>query len=276
MCAVNHHHSGDGEKKAPRGGSDFCRVCVQMMSVGLRRVNHRSVLQIVEKRRRDRINSSLSELRRLVPTASEKQGSAKLEKAEILQMTVDHLKMLQAEKGNLEGPALALDFLSLGFRECVTEVSRFLSSMEGLDSSSPLHSRLLSHLSSCSSQRDAAASHQHLHPYLFLPHPWAAGVAALPPLPYLLGGLADARGGVASFPSHADSSSSSSLALPCTPAPLPALSLSSPFPLPRGFPILSSFSCTAASSAFPASSSSSSSLSSSNPHRPWGSEVGAF
>ena len=29
--------------------------------------------QIIEKRRRDRINSSLSELRRLVPTAFEKQ-----------------------------------------------------------------------------------------------------------------------------------------------------------------------------------------------------------
>lgn len=55
---------------------------------------------IIEKRRRDRINTSLTELRRLVPTAYEKQGSAKLEKAEILQMTVDHLKMLHA-KGNL-------------------------------------------------------------------------------------------------------------------------------------------------------------------------------
>ena len=52
---------------------------------------------IIEKRRRDRINTSLSELRRLVPTAYEKQGSAKLEKAEILQMTVDHLKMLHAK-----------------------------------------------------------------------------------------------------------------------------------------------------------------------------------
>jgi lipoate synthase len=31
------------------------------------------VFQIIEKRRRDRINSSLSELRRLVPTAFEKQ-----------------------------------------------------------------------------------------------------------------------------------------------------------------------------------------------------------
>jgi len=47
---------------------------------------------IIEKRRRDRINTSLSELRRLVPSAFEKQGSAKLEKAEILQLTVDHLK----------------------------------------------------------------------------------------------------------------------------------------------------------------------------------------
>lgn len=52
---------------------------------------------IIEKRRRDRINTSLSELRRLVPSAFEKQGSAKLEKAEILQMTVDHLKMLHAK-----------------------------------------------------------------------------------------------------------------------------------------------------------------------------------
>ena len=52
---------------------------------------------MIEKKRRDRINNSLAELRRLVPTAFEKQGSAKLEKAEILQMTVDHLKVLHAK-----------------------------------------------------------------------------------------------------------------------------------------------------------------------------------
>lgn len=54
---------------------------------------------VIEKKRRDRINTSLSELKRLVPSAFEKQGSAKLEKAEILQMTVDRLK-IQA-KGKL-------------------------------------------------------------------------------------------------------------------------------------------------------------------------------
>lgn len=52
---------------------------------------------VIEKKRRDRINSSLSELKRLVPSAYEKQGSSKLEKAEILQLTVDHLKNLHAK-----------------------------------------------------------------------------------------------------------------------------------------------------------------------------------
>lgn len=55
---------------------------------------------VIEKKRRDRINSSLSELKRLVPSAFEKQGSAKLEKAEILQLTVDHLKALHSKGKN--------------------------------------------------------------------------------------------------------------------------------------------------------------------------------
>ncbi|KAM9317157.1 hairy/enhancer-of-split related with YRPW motif protein 2 isoform 1-T1 [Gastrophryne carolinensis] len=139
---------------------------------------------IIEKRRRDRINNSLSELRRLVPTAFEKQGSAKLEKAEILQMTVDHLKMLQATggKGYFDAHALAMDFMSIGFRECLTEVARYLSSVEGLDTSDPLRVRLVSHLSTCASQREAVAmttsmtQHQHsLHP-----HHWATAFHQLP------------------------------------------------------------------------------------------------
>ncbi|XP_066171430.1 hairy/enhancer-of-split related with YRPW motif protein 2 [Sylvia atricapilla] len=139
---------------------------------------------IIEKRRRDRINNSLSELRRLVPTAFEKQGSAKLEKAEILQMTVDHLKMLQATggKGYFDAHSLAMDFMSIGFRECLTEVARYLTSVEGLDTSDPLRVRLVSHLSTCASQREAAAmtssmAHHH-HP--LHPHHWAAAFHHLP------------------------------------------------------------------------------------------------
>ncbi|CAL1584470.1 unnamed protein product [Knipowitschia caucasica] len=110
---------------------------------------------IIEKRRRDRINHSLSELRRLVPSAFEKQGSSKLEKAEILQMTVDHLKLLHAMggKGYFDARALAVDYRTLGFRECVGEVVRYLSSLEG-ESADPIGARLVSHLSHCASELD--------------------------------------------------------------------------------------------------------------------------
>ncbi|KAM4873213.1 hairy/enhancer-of-split related with YRPW motif-like protein [Thomomys bottae] len=112
---------------------------------------------IIEKRRRDRINSSLSELRRLVPTAFEKQGSSKLEKAEVLQMTVDHLKMLHATGGTgfVDARALAVDFRSIGFRECLTEVIRYLGVLEGPGScADPIRIRLLSHLNSYAAEMD--------------------------------------------------------------------------------------------------------------------------
>uniref|UniRef100_A0A3Q3BE96 Hes-related family bHLH transcription factor with YRPW motif 2 n=1 Tax=Kryptolebias marmoratus TaxID=37003 RepID=A0A3Q3BE96_KRYMA len=231
---------------------------------------------IIEKRRRDRINSSLSELRRLVPTAFEKQGSAKLEKAEILQLTVDHLKMLQATggRGLLDAQVLALDFLSLGFRECVTEVSCYL------DSGDPLRSRLLSHLASCASQRDAAAltaaSHQQPHPFPHPLHPWAA---VLRPLPYgpsgLLvlpdvgggGGAPQRLGEVLQHSVASSTSSSSSFLLPCPPLSSPFLSLSA-VSVHRGLPVLPpSFSPPSSSQPPPSSS---------KPYRPWGAEVGAF
>lgn len=112
---------------------------------------------IIEKRRRDRINSSLSELRHLVPTAFEKQGSSKLEKAEVLQMTVDHLKMLHATGGSgfLDARALAIDFRSIGFRECLTEVIRYLGVLEGPSSrADPVRIRLLSHLNSYAAEME--------------------------------------------------------------------------------------------------------------------------
>ncbi|XP_037549631.1 hairy/enhancer-of-split related with YRPW motif protein 1 [Nematolebias whitei] len=151
---------------------------------------------IIEKRRRDRINNSLSELRRLVPSAYEKQGSAKLEKAEILQMTVDHLKMLHAAggKGYFDAHALAMDYRGLGFRECLAETARYLSIIEGLDSTDPLRIRLVSHLNNYASQREAHSGLSHLawgsafgsppapltHPLLLQHQPAPAPLAPLP------------------------------------------------------------------------------------------------
>ncbi|KAL7830295.1 hypothetical protein SRHO_G00314220 [Serrasalmus rhombeus] len=129
---------------------------------------------IIEKRRRDRINHSLSELRRLVPSAFEKQGSSKLEKAEILQMTVDHLKLLHAVggKGYFDARALAVDYWTLGFRECVGEVVRYLSSLEGMESTDPIGVRLVSHLSHCASELDPL--HQSSAALPFTPWPWGS------------------------------------------------------------------------------------------------------
>lgn len=71
---------------------------------------------VIEKKRRDRINTSLTELKRLVPSAYEKQGSTKLEKAEILQMTVDHLKMIHAKGTKLSHTGIIMGQSAEGWR----------------------------------------------------------------------------------------------------------------------------------------------------------------
>ncbi|XP_033640740.1 hairy/enhancer-of-split related with YRPW motif protein 1-like isoform X1 [Asterias rubens] len=149
---------------------------------------------IIEKRRRDRINNSLTELRRLVPAAYEKQGSAKLEKAEILQMTVDHLKYLHAKgKHGIDGSfhpygeahAYAMDYRVLGFRECASEVARYMVTVEGMDIQDPLRLRLMSHLQCYMAQREFQ-SRQHYsvpgHPHSqFTSHAAAHGQTGVLP-----------------------------------------------------------------------------------------------
>lgn len=69
-------HAGDGEEEAPRGKASFA-LHIHGTAACLRILRSLVVFvflcQIIEKRRRDRINNSLLELRRLVPTALEKQ-----------------------------------------------------------------------------------------------------------------------------------------------------------------------------------------------------------
>ncbi|MGH0190815.1 UNVERIFIED_CONTAM: hypothetical protein FKN15_051188 [Acipenser sinensis] len=100
-----------------------------------------------------------------------RHGSSKLEKAEILQMTVDHLKLLHAMggKGYLDAHALAVDYRSLGFRECVGEVARFLSSLESLQNADPIGTRLVAHLSHCASEMEPLLPSPASLPH---PHPW--------------------------------------------------------------------------------------------------------
>ena len=98
----------------------------------------------IEKRRRDRINDCLNEIKELVPNALEKSNVNKLEKAEILQMAVEHLRMVAHNNPDrMAGRGLA-EVQSAGFRECMGEVSRYLVAVEGMHVEEPLRLRLMS------------------------------------------------------------------------------------------------------------------------------------
>uniref|UniRef100_A0A182RSL8 Hairy/enhancer-of-split related with YRPW motif protein n=1 Tax=Anopheles funestus TaxID=62324 RepID=A0A182RSL8_ANOFN len=147
-CEDLYSEESSKEHTSP-GESDSCQL--------LSRKRRRGV---IEKKRRDRINSSLTELKRLVPSAYEKQGSAKLEKAEILQLTVDHLKTLHArglDDASYDPQRFAMDYHIIGFRECVAEVARYLVTIEGMDVQDPLRLRLMSHLQCFATQRELSS-----------------------------------------------------------------------------------------------------------------------
>ncbi|XP_034039873.1 transcription factor HES-1-B-like [Thalassophryne amazonica] len=116
---------------------------------------------IMEKRRRARINESLSQLKSLILDALKKDSSrhSKLEKADILEMTVTHLRNLQRLQMSACLTAVVntdpsvLGKYRAGFSECVGEVTRFLSTCEGVDAE--VRTRLLSHLATCVTQISA-------------------------------------------------------------------------------------------------------------------------
>lgn len=65
-----------------------------------------------------------------------------------------------------------MDYRTLGFRECVGEVVRYLSSLEGVESADPIGARLVSHLSHCASELDPL--HQSPAALPFTPWPWGS------------------------------------------------------------------------------------------------------
>lgn len=127
--------------------------------------------KVIEKRRRDRINTSLGELSQLLPAqCNSKQGSGKLEKAEILELTVEYLKALQGrlaqkqdkeikpedDKNSVEAtvePKSSSTNTEVkpvnhfgGYKDCTEEVFRFLVNVEAMDMQQPCFQRLMAHL----------------------------------------------------------------------------------------------------------------------------------
>ncbi|XP_045021627.1 transcription factor HES-4 isoform X1 [Bubalus kerabau] len=106
---------------------------------------------VMEKRRRARINESLAQLQSLLLDALRKESSrrSKLEKADILELTVRHLQSLrrvQVTAALRSDPAI-LGKYRAGFHECLAEVNRFLAGCEGVPAD--VRSRLLGHLAAC-------------------------------------------------------------------------------------------------------------------------------
>ncbi|XP_077462731.1 hairy-related 6 isoform X2 [Stigmatopora argus] len=119
--------------------------------------HRKSSKPIMEKRRRARINESLGQLKTLILDALKKDSSrhSKLEKADILEMTVKHLRNLQRAQmtAALNTDPTVLGKYRAGFSECMNEVTRFLSTCEGVNTE--VRTRLLGHLASCMTQINA-------------------------------------------------------------------------------------------------------------------------
>lgn len=121
---------------------------VDATNAGLAKNLKRSNKPLMERRRRCRINASLNQLKSLVLDAMNKDTSqySKLEKADILEMTVRHLRNMQRQQ--LAAAAVTdtsvVGKFQAGFSECAGEVSRYLSSVDGI--SPDIRVRLLDHL----------------------------------------------------------------------------------------------------------------------------------
>ncbi|KAL6464923.1 hypothetical protein MHYP_G00272400 [Metynnis hypsauchen] len=91
-------------------------------------LNNKLRKPVVEKMRRDRINSSIEQLKTLLTLEFlNQQPDSKLEKADILEMTVSFLRRQQQKQPAFSTSSTAV---SQGFSRCVHEVLHFLSKDE--------------------------------------------------------------------------------------------------------------------------------------------------
>lgn len=103
---------------------------------------------MLERQRRARINRCLDELKDLMAGALAAEhgeaGMAKLEKADVLELTVRHLHKLRRERRLAANPVVASDRFRAGFTQCAREVSVALAAIPGVDVT--LGTRLMTHL----------------------------------------------------------------------------------------------------------------------------------
>ncbi|XP_046748836.1 enhancer of split mbeta protein-like isoform X1 [Diprion similis] len=118
-----------------------------------RTYQYRKVMKpMLERKRRARINRCLDELKDLMVTALQAEGEnvAKLEKADILELTVRHLHTLRAARRLTLTPETSYaDRFREGFTQCAQEVSTFLSTPVAASVHPAAGAQLMRHLGGC-------------------------------------------------------------------------------------------------------------------------------
>nr|AKG92775.1 enhancer of split mgamma protein 2 [Leptinotarsa decemlineata] len=112
-----------------------------------RTYQYRKVMKpMLERKRRARINRCLDELKELMVTALQSEGEnvSKLEKADILELTVRHLHKLRRQQRLSTNPVIDADRFRAGYTHCANEVSRCLAGTPGVDIQ--LGTKLMTHL----------------------------------------------------------------------------------------------------------------------------------
>ena len=112
---------------------------------------------LLERKRRARINKCLDELKDIMTVALQAEGEnvSKLEKADILELTVRHLhKLSQSRRLMVRNPLEDLQRFQAGYSACAKDAASFLLSTPGVDVR--LSQRLVSHLSTTAGPAMAA------------------------------------------------------------------------------------------------------------------------
>eukprot|EP00095_Tigriopus_kingsejongensis_P012717 snap_masked-scaffold43_size480169-processed-gene-0.1 protein:Tk12717 transcript:snap_masked-scaffold43_size480169-processed-gene-0.1-mRNA-1 annotation:"enhancer of split mgamma protein" len=141
---VNQHHllSSSGSSGSSSSGGD----------TPMSRTNqYKKIMKpLLERKRRARINKCLDELKDIMTVALQAQGEnvSKLEKADILELTVRHLHKLQQSQRLLietqRNPVEEIQRFQAGYSSCAQEAASFLLQAPGVDVT--VSQRLLSHL----------------------------------------------------------------------------------------------------------------------------------
>ncbi|XP_012135810.2 bHLH protein similar to Deadpan isoform X2 [Megachile rotundata] len=151
----HHHQQSQNQQSAHQGASPAASPSPSLSPSPKHSDGRRANKPLMEKRRRARINQSLAALKALILDSARLENTkhSKLEKADILELTVRHLQ----RQRSLAQPGLSR--YKAGYQDCSREVSRYLDAPDIITGNTTpmdpaVKQRLLRHLDSCVSELD--------------------------------------------------------------------------------------------------------------------------